>query len=145
MSLLELIANAWGWKGLAPKAVLGSNAFGNLIVLDLRGRYWRICPEELSCAPIADSDDEYEKLRTSASFAEDWAMATPRQEALAAFGPVPEGRCYCLKIPAVLGGKYEISNMATISLNELISFAGDVAQQIEGLPDGTQMEIQIVD
>ena len=72
-------------------------------------------------------------------------MATPRQEALAAFGPVPEGRCYCLKIPAVLGGKYEISNMATISLNELISFAGDVAQQIEGLPDGTQMEIQIVD
>jgi hypothetical protein len=44
-------------------------------------------------------------------------------------GPLSEGRCYCLKWPAIIGGSYESNNLGTISLDELISFSGHMAEQ----------------
>jgi hypothetical protein len=58
-------------------------------------------------------------------------------------GAPTEGRCFCLKIPAVLGGKYELENLATISILELISFAGDLASQIKDLPVGTNVRLTV--
>jgi hypothetical protein len=55
-----------------------------------------------------------------------------------------EGRCYCLKQPAVIGGTYEAANLGTISLHELISFSGAMAQQIKDVPDGGPIQIEIV-
>jgi len=63
--------------------------------------------------------------------------------AAAKLGPVPDDRCYCLKVPAVLGGQYEVSNFGTNSRNELISFSGDLAQQIKDLPDGAQVSLTL--
>jgi hypothetical protein len=56
-------------------------------------------------------------------------------------GPLSEGRCYCLKLPAVLGGTYEPTNLGTNSVRELLAFAGDIAQQIKDLPDGAQIDL----
>jgi hypothetical protein len=44
------------------------------------------------------------------------------------------GRKYCLKIPSALGGHYGRDNLATVPLSELIRFAGEGAQQFDGLP-----------
>lgn len=49
-------------------------------------------------------------------------------------GPLPEGRKYCLKIPAILGGEYGGDNLATISLLELIRASGHLAQQTKDSP-----------
>ena len=54
-------------------------------------------------------------------------------------------RCYCLKIPAILGGLYETDNIGTVQIVELISFAGDLAEQIDDLPDGAQVEFKFMD
>ena len=39
-------------------------------------------------------------------------------EATARLGPLDQGRKYCLKIPAILGGEYGGDNLGTISLTE---------------------------
>jgi hypothetical protein len=44
------------------------------------------------------------------------------------------GRKYCLRIPCALGGHYRRDNLATVPLSELIRFAGEGAQQFDGLP-----------
>jgi hypothetical protein len=142
MGIVEIIARAWGWKGLVPKAVVDRNAFGNLVVVDHHDRYWRICPEELSCTAIAASADEYATIRSDKSFMSDWAMTRLHEMALETLGPIPNGKCYCLKVPAVLGGEYSSENLGTIDLDELISFAGTVALQIDGLPDGAKIEFK---
>ncbi len=59
-------------------------------------------------------------------------------------GPVQEGKCYCLKIPSVIDGKYEPENFGTISLKELISSSGDLAEQIKDVPDGEQIAIELL-
>jgi hypothetical protein len=115
-----------------------------VIAVDGDGRYWRVCPENLCCAIIASSDDEYARTRADPAFMLDWAMEALFIGALQALGPAPEGKCYCLKVPAVLGGAYAAHNVGMIALDELISFSGHVAQQIKDLPDGAGIEVKVV-
>ena len=145
MDIVKLVADAWGWKGLRPKTVIDHNAFGNLIICDDDGVYWRICPEELSCSVVARTDAEYRDLRRSEDFRRDWEMPALVKAASDIFGPLPEGRCYCLKIPAVLEGAYEPANFGTISISELTSFAGDMARQINDAPNGTKVRLKFID
>jgi len=142
--MLDTIRQAWGWMGLDPAEVVDRNSFGNVIVRAADGAYWRICPEEWSCEKVARDADEFATLAGSAEFRTDWEMARLVLQASQKLGPLTENRCYCLKIPAVIGGQYEPANMGTISLIELISFSGNMAERIKDLPDGSRIEIKIV-
>ena len=142
--LLATIRDAWGWIGLEPAEITAENSFGNLIVRATDGAYWRICPEELSCQKIASDCGEFEAVLQDDGFQLDWQMARFFALAEQTLGPVHEGKCYCLKIPGVIGGKYEPENFGTISLEELISFSGDLAEQIKDVPDGEQIAIKLV-
>jgi hypothetical protein len=139
--MLDTIRNAWGWIGLDPTDVVAVNAFGNVIARGTDGNYWRICPEEWSCEVVAGNAHQFAKLMNDDEFQTDWTMSPLVELATQQIGPVSDGRCYCLKIPAVIGGKYEADNIGTISLDELISFSGDMAAQIKDLPDCAQIEI----
>ena len=46
------IRGAWAWAGLEPAAIVDINEFGNVLVLDTVGRYWRVCPEELAAVSV---------------------------------------------------------------------------------------------
>ena len=139
------IRGAWAWAGLEPAAIVDINEFGNVLVLDTVGRYWRVCPEELAADVVAQNEPEFQRLRSDATFIDDWRMAPLVEKACSKLGPLPEGRCYCFKIPAVLGGAYDASNFGTISTRELISFAGDLAHQIRDLPDGSRVRLETTD
>jgi hypothetical protein len=137
--LLTTIRESWGWTGLDPTAVTATNAFGNVIVRATDGAYWRICPEELSCKTVARDDVEFDALWANEDFQVDWQMTRLVKVAQATFGPVDEERCYCLKLPAVLGGAYDAANFGMITRRELLAFAGYVAEQIKDVPDGARI------
>ena len=141
--ILATIEEAWSWTGLSPERILQRNAFGNVIVRATDSRVWRICPEELSCEIIADSERRYDELARDPGFLRDWRMEHLVEVAERRLGPVAEGRCYCLKVPAVLGGEYHESNLATNTVAELLAFSGRLAEQIQDLPDGTQIELVV--
>ena len=144
MELIAIVKEAWGWTGLEPDQIVGNNDFGNLMVKDQSGRYWRICPEDLYCKIVAQSREELDRLSQDQEFLRDWHMSGLVQQAREHLGPLRPGFKYCLKIPGALGGEYGGDNLATISLSGLISASGDIAQQIEGLPDGAQVKLSIV-
>jgi hypothetical protein len=133
---LAAVRGAWSWIGLDPVAIVRENDFGNIIVKDASDRYWRICPEELSCAVVANSDHELVELAATSEFMEDWDMVGPCEEAQRLLGPLTPGRKYCFKIPGVLGGPYSGENFGTIEFKELIEASGDLAEQIADVPDG---------
>ncbi|MFL5240785.1 MAG: T6SS immunity protein Tdi1 domain-containing protein [Gemmataceae bacterium] len=141
--MLNTIREAWGWMGLEPAEVVAANSFGNLIIRATDGAFWRICPEEWSCQKIASNSEDFATVSSANKFRIEWEMSRLVEQAREKLGPLPEGRCYCLKVPAVIGGAYEVTNMGTISLVELTSFAGDMAKQIKDLPDGSKIEIKI--
>jgi hypothetical protein len=141
MQLLETVRRAWGFTGLVPGRVLDINPFGNLLVEDAGGRIWRICPEELSCEPVATTQQELQQVRS----ADDWKMERLVALATDSLGAPGEGRCFCLKIPGVLGGKYEVANLGTIPVLELVAVSGDIASQIKDQPDGAKVRLRIID
>lgn len=145
MQLIAIVEDTWGWTGLKPDQVVGDNEFGNLMVKDQAGRYWRLCPEDLYCKVIANSKVELDQLSQDQEFLRDWHMADLVQQARERLGPLRPGFKYCLRIPGALGGEYGGDNLATISLAGLISASGHIARQIVELPDGAQVKLSIVD
>ena len=145
MSLVDEIRQSWGWVGIEPIEVVGENDFGNLIIKDIDGKYWRLCPEDCYCEVIAADRAQLDQLSTDQEFLHDWYMKALVSLASDTCGPLTEGRKYCLKIPGILGGAYGGDNLATAPLVELVRFSGDLAHQIKDLPPGSQINLQVVD
>ena len=143
MNLIDELRKSWAWIGMEPVEIVSENDFGNLMIKDKDGKYWRLCPEELSCEIVAQNQKELETLFHDQDFLHDWYMKALVEQAQLRLGPLTEGRKYCLKIAGILGGEYGGSNLATISLVELIRFSGYVAEQIKDLPDGAQVKFEI--
>ncbi|UOV05158.1 DUF1851 domain-containing protein [Pseudoxanthomonas mexicana] len=120
MELVAIVEEAWGWTGLKPDRIVGDNDFGNLMIKDQSGRYWRLCPEDLYCKVIANSRAEIDQLSQDQEFLHDWHMTELAQQARERLGPLRPGFKFCLKIPGTLGGQYGGDNLATISLSGLI-------------------------
>ena len=145
VDLISEIRDAWGWVGIDPLEVVGESDFGNLIIKDTDGRYWRMCPEDVYCRIVASNRDELDKLSQDQDFLEDWYMTALVDQARESVGPLTDGRKYCLVIPGVLGGAYDSSNIKSVPLVELIRLSGDIGKQIRELPDGAQIELKVVD
>ncbi|PYY71759.1 hypothetical protein CRX42_04660 [Pseudomonas jessenii] len=82
-------------------------------------------------------------LSQSQDFLHDWYMEALVKQARDKLGLLRLGYKYCLKIPAVLGGQYENSNLATISLHEKVAISGRPAKEIGESPDGAQIRLDI--
>lgn len=145
MNIIEEIKESWGWVGIQPEEVVGENDFGNLIIKDIEGKYWRLCPEDVYCKVVAQNREDLDKLSSNQEFLEDWYMQALVEKAQKNLGSLTDGRKYCLVTPGVLGGEYDLSNIKTAPLIELIRFSGDLANQIKDLPDGAQVQLKVVD
>lgn len=137
------INKAWNWKGFNAVEIVRTNDFGNVIFKTDKSEYWRICPEEISCEKIAESESEFNKISSDSEFIEDWEMTNLVKIAKSEFGELKENEKYCLKMPAVIGGEYEKSNLGKISFAELIAFSGDLGFQIKDLKNGQKIKLNI--
>jgi hypothetical protein len=139
--MINEINRALNWKGFTATEIVRTNDFGNIIFKTDKNEYWRLCPEEIRCEKIAESETEFEQLLTDSEFINDWEMLNLIFIAQSELGALSENQKYCLKIPAVIGGNYEKSNLGIISLTELISFSGDLGFQLKDLKDGQQIKL----
>ncbi|MGB3465370.1 MAG: T6SS immunity protein Tdi1 domain-containing protein [Cyclobacteriaceae bacterium] len=131
--MIDVINTAWGWTALKPKEILYENDFGNLLIEDNEGKFWRICPEELSCKVIAEDQESFDELFYTENFKKDWYMDETVALAKDHLGELMSGEKYCLKLPGVLGGLYEPENFGKISFEKLISFSGAIALEMQDI------------
>ena len=130
MSILDTVTSAWGWVGITPEKVIAENEFGNLIIKDLEGMYWRLCPEDLYCEVIADDDADYNELVKDEEFNQDWFMDVMVNKATEKFGPLEDGFKYHMLEPGALGGKYAVFNIKPVAFERIIKFSGELAQKV---------------
>ena len=144
MNTVDEINESWGWVGLSAVEVLGENDFGNLIIRDEDGKYWRLCPQDLCCQTVAGDREQLDALSYNQQFLHGWYMTEWVSLAREKLGPLATGRKYCLKVPSVLGGKYGRDNLATVPLSALIRFSGEVAQHMDGRAEATAPAFRFV-
>ena len=138
-TLLQAISEGWSWKLGVPVEVIATNRFGNAIVRNSDGEFYRLMPEEWQCELLARTPAELEEKRKKEDFVRDWEMTPLVERAVAAHGPLAAGECFFLVKPGLLGGKYEVQNIRKIPLPELLSYSGSMAEQIQDVPDGGQV------
>ncbi|MEP5602973.1 MAG: T6SS immunity protein Tdi1 domain-containing protein [Algibacter sp.] len=141
--MIAEINKAWNWKEFNATEIIRTNEFGNVIFKTDKNKYWRICPEEISCEKIAESESEFDRISAESEFIEDWEMTNLVNIAKSELGELKESEKYCLKMSAVIGGEYEKSNLRKISFAELIAFSGDLGFQIKDLKDGQKIKLNI--
>ncbi len=145
MNIIQEIQESWGWIGIDPEEIVGENNFGNLLIKDSEGKFWRLCPEDVYCEVVAETRAELDALSKDQEFLEDWYMQSLTDQAKEALGDLENGRKYHLVIPGVLGGEYAISNIRTVSLIDQVRYSGDLGKQINEMPDGAQIELKVID
>jgi hypothetical protein len=69
-----------------------------------------------------------------------WPLAKDWQER---FGPLDAKQRLIPRIPFVLGGEFNIENLAAMDAVEAMRFRGDLAGQMKDAPDGTKVAIKI--
>lgn len=141
--IITAVKQAWGWSGVDPAEIVAQNEFANLLIKDVNGKYWRLCPEDVYCEVLAQDDAEFDQLFSNEEFLEDWHMHVLVKKAKQEIGALHDDRRYCLATPGVLGGEYAVSNIKTAPLVEIVSAAGDLARQIKDLPDGTKIKLMV--
>ncbi|MEM9536125.1 MAG: T6SS immunity protein Tdi1 domain-containing protein [Cyanobacteria bacterium P01_E01_bin.45] len=144
MSIVKAIQDAWGWTGLVPERVVGENDFGNYLIKDVNGRYWRLCPEDLYCVVVANDRNELDALSRNPEFLHDWYMRRLVELAHEKLGQLEGAEKYHFKIPGLLGGEYGESNLCTVPQMEQIRFSGELAFQLQDLPDGTKVKLNFI-
>lgn len=145
-AVLEVLRTKWAWA-LQPEAtrVLAQNRFGNVLV-ELNDRsIWRVCPEDVTATKVAGSEAAIPELWADQEFQTDWAGDAWIEVAEPVLGPLEEGQCYGFKIWPVLGGAYEVENMAIKSTVEWLAVSGDVERQIKDLRHGAQIRLDVPD
>jgi hypothetical protein len=79
--------------------------------------------------------ENYE-FHTGYPLAHEWQLAN---------GPLAMGERLIPKRPFVLGGQYDLANLASLDAVKGMRFRGDLAVQIRDLPDGASIVFDIVD
>lgn len=131
MHIIDEIRESWGWAGLDPVEIAGENAFGNLIIKDSQGRFWRLCPEDCYCRIVANNRRELDALTANPEFMHDWHMEKLVQLAREKLGELPPGGKYTLKIPGLMGGEYGGDNLAITRQVHLVRASALVAKRQE--------------
>lgn len=124
--VLSLIKQHWGFTGINPEKVIAENEFGNFILQDDEGRFWRLCPEDLYCEVIADDKDEYNELVQEVEFNQDWFMEVILEKAIQKYGELKPGYKFHLLEPGALGGKYAVFNIHPMPVEKIIKFSGEL-------------------
>jgi hypothetical protein len=141
--MIDKLNKSWNWKGFNAIEVLHENDFGNIIFKTEKSGFWRLCPEEISCLKIANTENELNALLDDAEYKEDWQMTRLVSIAKEELGELEENMKYCLKMPAVLGGEYDVSNIGKINFQELVSLSGNLGFQIKDIKDGQEIRFDI--
>ena len=128
----------WHWCVPAGASPLYVTCFGDLFLetdsvvglLDLEdGTFETYCEQNVSVVDVLRGDSEVDMLLYTKLV----------NELVNADGHLAKGRCYHFKLPTVLGGEFDRSNVGTNSIGERVRFCGDIHRQIKDLPDGSSV------
>ena len=129
---------SWQWMGLEGLDPWFSTAFGDVFLLGDDGVYWLdICAGELT-RPFQSAEEAKRVLATDDGLDEYLlaGLAFAAEEAgLSASG----NDILDFKIPPVLGGEFEVTNLAVTDFEVAVNLAGQLHEQIKDLPDGAEI------
>jgi hypothetical protein len=132
------------WKNTYPPAIQGILCFAENLLGEqfciFKSHVGILNPETGDIDQMADTLEEWAALITSdphqylaMGLAIEWQEKN---------GELPVGQQLVPKIPFVCGGEFEIENLYAFESSRSMRWRGELASQIQGLPDGTPIRFE---
>jgi hypothetical protein len=131
------------WRWLVPTAqVVLVTPLGDMI-LYIDGEYWFL---DCSAAKLEQIAPTKQELETVLERRADELLATSLVERFVEQGfEMMPGKCISFYPPIVLQGEYRVENARAIDAVECVSFLGDVNRQLKDSPDGTRVQLKVME
>lgn len=138
----RLLAN-WRWLCPEPRTLIARSVFGHLFLADELGQIWWLDVEIGKLTRVAESEPEFHNLLQDSARRTQW-FAEPEERAAASKGLIPnEAQCIGFEFPLVISSPGHSPKPYVADLYEVVSFLGDINEQIANVPDGTEVKLII--
>ncbi len=134
-----------GWADLLPPSltVWLVNRFGDVFSVLEDGSVHLLDVSAGTFASVAKDRAHFAEEIDRHENANNWLAIPLVDQCVSAGLMLGPDRCYCYKVPPMLGGRYTFENVATIGIAEHYAFLGDIWRQTRDLPDGTQIRLVV--
>ncbi|GAA0916721.1 DUF1851 domain-containing protein [Luteibacter anthropi] len=140
---IDALAESWRWRIGDAFTPLLFTALGDMFYeADEGGVYW-LNTGTAEVEQVADDVEQFNALLRE-EVAEEWLLP-PLVEALIEAGkPCAEGECYTyVTLPIFAEGEYSVENLNPVSALEHFELTGSILQQLQDVPDGTKVNIDV--
>lgn len=141
---IKSLAASWEWQIGKDFTPLLFTALGDMFYQSDKGEavYW-LNTGTAEVERVADNVDAFNQLLRE-EIADEWLLP-PLVEALIEAGKVcAEGECYTyVTLPVFAEGEYTVENFNPVPAREHFELTGSVLQELQDLPDGTNVNIDI--
>jgi hypothetical protein len=140
---IDALATSWSWCIGDAFTPLLFTALGDMFYeADEGGVYW-LNTGTAEVERVADNVEAFNQLLRE-EIADEWLLP-PLIEALIEAGKVcAEGECYTyVTLPVFAEGEYTVENFNPVPAREHFELTGSVLQQLQDVPDGTNVNIDI--
>ncbi len=117
--------------------------FGDLFFVDELGIVNWLNTSDGELTEVASSEAEFVELLDVDDNAADWFLMGLVDEMTDVGKTLAPGECYGFKSLPVLGGEFDSSNVDVLPIADYWAFCGHVHAQLDGLPDGAEVEIDM--
>jgi hypothetical protein len=126
---------SWHWIGIGAREPLFTSPFGDVFFRAGDGYWWLDTLEATLTRPWDTGDEMLADLNTLAG--QDRYLLAGLAAGAARRGLVPgPDEVYDFRIPPVLGGPVEVDNIGVLDFVVCVNIAGQIHDQIRGLPPG---------
>ena len=145
-------AAAWKWLVPEPWKIVACSMFGGVFFEKSQGGvFWLECPTA-QVEQVASSAAEFhaflggERDEAWEEQTDEWFLPGLVQQLHDAKKRPGPGQCYGLTIlPIFDGGRYSVGNVFVLPVREWLTVTASLHQQVRELPDGSRVEIKVVD
>jgi hypothetical protein len=131
------LLQCWRWLVGDSVRILMVTALGDLFLSDDLGSVHRLDAGWGTLKVIARSTEEFRKVLSEPGRAEEWFVPELVGDLITSGVRLGPGQCYGYKLPPVLGGKLEPSNLEPTQLPVHFGILGQIHEQTRGVPEGT--------
>ncbi len=140
-----LLSDWWTTRLPVELTVPLVNRFGEPILVFKDNSVHRLDLERSVVERLADSWEDFATRADVGTNADEWLRMSEIDRARRAGLLLDTGQCYGYAMPLVLGGQASLENTRVKSIREYYSFLADLHRQISDLPDGTNIQLNILD
>ena len=119
------------------------NCFGDLFFLDEDGTVIWLNVTDGELTEVAGSPDEFTQMLENDEHFSEWFLPGLVDDLQEAGNTLQPGQCFAFRQLPVLGGDYELPNITSCSVQSYWDFCGVIHAQIDGLPDGEEVDIDV--